>query len=169
MSATKWEPFVITRVYEGPRERMWKAWTEAERLKQWWGPNGATVHTCKVDLRPGGMFLYGMKMPDGTDLWGRFIYREIAAPARLVFILSFSDPKGGVTRHPWTETWPLEMLSTVTFEEQAGKTQVTVQWVPHDSATELERGTFDDGRDSMKQGWGGTLDRLADYIQKEKA
>jgi uncharacterized protein YndB with AHSA1/START domain len=44
-----------------------------------------------------------------------------------------------------------------------------VQWVPHDSATELERGTFDDGRDSMKQGWGGTLDRLADYIQKEKA
>jgi uncharacterized protein YndB with AHSA1/START domain len=111
------------------------------------------------------VFLYGMKAPDGTDMWGKFTYREIKAPQRLVFIVSFSDAKGGVTRHPWSPNWPLDMLSTVSFEEQGGKTKVTVQWLPADSATDVERKTFDEGRDSMKQGWGGTMDQFADYLK----
>jgi uncharacterized protein YndB with AHSA1/START domain len=165
MSAKKSEPFVISRVFDAPREHVWKAWTEGAQLKQWWGPAGFKVHTCKVDLRPGGVFLYGMTTPDGKDMWGRFVYREIQAPKKLVFIVSFSDPQGGVTRHPWSANWPLHTLSTVTFEEQGRKTKVTVQWVPHD-ATEVERKTFDEGRDSMKQGWGGTMDQFADYLKK---
>jgi uncharacterized protein YndB with AHSA1/START domain len=158
-------PFVITRVLDAPRDRVWKAWTEAERLKHWWGPQGFKVHTCKVDLRPGGIFHYGMTAPDGSDMWGRFTYREIVAPEKLVFIVSFSDPKGGVTRNPWSEDWPLQTLSTVTFEAQSGKTKVTVQWVPHD-ATEAERKGFDEGRDGMKQGWGGTFDQFSAYLRK---
>jgi uncharacterized protein YndB with AHSA1/START domain len=114
------KPFEIARVFDAPRDKVWKAWTEAERLKQWWGPAGFKVHTCKVDLRPGGIFLYGMKAPDGSDMWGKMVYREIKKPERLVFINSFSDPKGGVTRHPWHASWPLEMLSTFTFEEVPG-------------------------------------------------
>ena len=55
------KPFEIARVFDARRDRVWKAWTEAERLKQWWGPAGFTVHTCKVDLRPGGVFRDGMK------------------------------------------------------------------------------------------------------------
>jgi len=160
------KPFEITRVVDAPRDRVWKAWTEAERLKQWWGPKGFKVHTCKVDLRPGGVFHYGMTTPEGKDVWGRFTYREIKAPERLVFIVSFSDPKGGVTRHPWSPNWPLETLSTVSFEAQGGKTKVTVQWVPADSATETERKTFDEGRDGMKQGWGGTFEQFSDYLKK---
>jgi uncharacterized protein YndB with AHSA1/START domain len=156
----------MTRVFDAPRDRVWKAWTQPEQLKQWWGPQGFKVHTCKVDLRPGGVFLYGMKAPDGSDVWGRFVYREIAAPKKLVFVVSFSDPKGGVTRHPSSPNWPEEILSTVTFEEQGGKTKVTVQWLPADSATDIERRTFDEGRDSMKQGWGGTFDQFADYLKK---
>jgi uncharacterized protein YndB with AHSA1/START domain len=166
MSARRGEPFVITRVFDAPRDRVWKAWTEAERLKQWWGPKGFKVHTCKVDLRPGGIFHYGMTAPDGTDMWGRFTYREIAASKKLVFIVSFSDPKGGMTRHPSSPGWPLQLMSTVEFEEQGkGKTRVTVTWLPHE-ATDAERKTFDEGRDSMKQGWGGTLDQFADYLKK---
>ena len=168
------KPFEITRVFDAPRDKVWKAWTEAERLKQWWGPKGFKVHTCKVDLRPGGVFLYGMTAPDGKDMWGKFTYREIKAPERLVFIVSFSDPKGGVTRHPGHQSWPLELLSTITFEEVGnnpkgqggGKTKVTVQWLPADGSSELERKTFDEGRDSMKQGWGGTMDQFADYLKK---
>jgi uncharacterized protein YndB with AHSA1/START domain len=158
-------PFEITRVFDAPRDRVWKAWTEAERLKQWWGPKGFKVHTCKVDLRPGGVFLYGMKAPDGSDIWGKFVYREIEAPKRLVCIVSFSDAKGGVTRHPGSPGWPLEMLSTVTFEEQGGKTKVSVQWLPH-NATEAERKTFEEGRDGMKQGWTGTFEQFADYLKR---
>lgn len=158
--------FVIARVFNAPRELVWKSWTEPERLKQWWGPKGFTVHTCKVDLRLGGVFHYGMKAPDGNEIWGRFTYREIKAPERLVFIVSFSDPKGGMTRHPWNANWPLETLSTVIFEAQGGKTKVTVRWIPHTTATEIERKTFEEGRDSMKQGWTGTLDQFADYLAK---
>jgi uncharacterized protein YndB with AHSA1/START domain len=159
--------FLISRVFDAPRQRVWKAWTDAAELKQWWGPKGCKVHTSKVDLRPGGSFHYGMTMPDGGGIWGRFIYREIDAPRRLAFIVSFSNPQGGQTRHPWNANWPLEILSSVTFEEQGqGKTKVTVQWRPHDSSSELERKTFDEGRDSMKQGWSGTFDRLNDYLDK---
>ncbi len=160
------KPFEITRVFDAPRERVWKAWTEAARLKQWWGPKGFTVHTCKVDLRPGGVFHYGMKAPDGSDMWGKFVYREITAPRKLVFIVSFSDPKGGMTRHPSAPNWPLQMLSTVTFEEQGGKTKVTVRWIAHE-ATELERKTFEDGMESMHQGWTGTMDQFAAYLAKK--
>jgi uncharacterized protein YndB with AHSA1/START domain len=54
MSAKSSEAFVSSRVFDAPRERVWKAWTEPERLKQWWGPKGFKVFSCKVDLRPGG-------------------------------------------------------------------------------------------------------------------
>jgi uncharacterized protein YndB with AHSA1/START domain len=158
--------FVISRAFDAPRDAVWKAWTEPERLKQWWGPKGFKVHTCKVDLRPGGAFLYGMRMPDGGDMWGKFIYREIVAPKKLVFVVSFSDPKGGVTRNPWNANWPLQTMSTVELEEQgARKTKVTVRWTPHE-ASELERKTFDEGRDSMKQGWTGTMEQLVAYLEK---
>jgi uncharacterized protein YndB with AHSA1/START domain len=160
-------PFEITRVFDAPREQVWKAWTDPARLKHWWGPKGFTVHTCKVDLRPGGLFLYGMKSPDGADMWGKFVYRKIEAPKRLEFIVSFSDPKGGITRHPWSEHWPLQTMSTVTFEEQGkDKTKVTVRWTPHE-ASEIERKTFDEGRASMQQGWGGTFDQFAGYLARK--
>ena len=105
-------PFVIARVFDAPRQNVWRAWTEPDRLRQWWGPKGFKVHTCKVDLRPGGIFLYGMTAHDGTDIWGRFVYREIEAPEKLVFMVSFSNPEGGVSRHPWSPSWPLEWMSS---------------------------------------------------------
>ena len=158
--------FEISRVFDAPRDRVWKSWTEAERLKQWWGPKGFKVHTCKIDLRPGGIFHYGMTAPDGSNMWGKFTYREIKAPERLVFIVASSDAKGGVSRHPGHMSWPLETLSTVSFEEQGRRTRVIVHWIPADSATDAECKTFDEGRDGMKQGWGGTFDQFADYLKK---
>ena len=158
-------PFVISRLFDAPRASVWKAWTDPGELKKWWGPRGFKVVSCKVDLRPGGTFLYGMTAPDGSAIWGKFTYREIAPPKKLVFIVSFSDPQGGVTRHPWSPGWPLQIMSTVEFEEQGpGKTRVTVSWLPHE-ASDAESKTFDEGRESMKQGWGGTLDQLAEYLK----
>jgi len=159
------KPFIISREFDAPRDLVWKSWTEAERLKQWWGPKGFIVHFCKVELRPGGIFHYGMTAPDGSDMWGRFVYREIEALRRLVFISSFSDPGGGISRHPGHLSWPLQMLSTVTFQEANGRTTVTLQWEAFE-ATDLERKTFQDGMDSMQQGWTGTFEQLTDYLAK---
>jgi len=61
---------------------------------------------------------------------------------------------------------PREMLSTATFEEQGGKTKLTIQWAPHDKSTDLERKTFDQGRDSMQQGWTGTFEQFAAYLSR---
>ncbi len=160
--------FVISRVFDAPRERVWKAFTDPEHMKQWWGPKGFTVIASKMDLRPGGTYHYGMQAPDGTPMWGKFVYREITPPERMVFVNSFSDEAGGITRHPMSPTWPLEMLSTFTFEEHpGGKTKLTIRWSAH-NATAEERKTFDSGHDSMHQGWGGTLDQLAGYLGKAR-
>jgi uncharacterized protein YndB with AHSA1/START domain len=166
-SQTKSADFVISRVFDAPRELVWKCFTDPERMKHWWGPKGFTVTTSKMDLRLGGIYHYGMKAPDGTPMWGKMVYREIVAPERMVFINSFSDEAGGTTRHPMAPIWPLEMLSVFTFEElPGGKTKFTVRWSPH-NATEEERRTFDAGHGSMQQGWTGTLDQLTAYLAKQ--
>src|SRR5580765_3041456 len=145
--------FVISRVFDAPRKLVWAAFTESERMKQWWGPKGFKVIASKMDLRPGGTYHYGMQAPDGAAMWGKFVFREITPPERMVFISSFSDEAGGVTRHPMAPTWPLEMLSTFTFEDEpGGKTKVTIRWAPY-NASEEERKTFDKSRDSMRMGW----------------
>jgi uncharacterized protein YndB with AHSA1/START domain len=158
--------FTISHVVDAPLDRVWKAWTDAKQIKKWWGPKGFAVLSTKLDLRPGGACHYHLQSPEGQDMWGKLIYREIVPQKRLVFVVSFSDEMGGVRRHPMSPSWPLTILSTVTFAEQNGKTTITVKWVPID-ATEAERKTFEEGRESMKAGWTGTFDRLDAYLAKD--
>jgi uncharacterized protein YndB with AHSA1/START domain len=165
MSPKKASDFVITRVFDAPRDLVWKAFTERERLIRWWGPKGFTMQAAKLDLRPGGVFHYSMRSPDGRDMWGKFVYREIVAPERLVFINSFSDAEGNLTRHPMSPTWPLEVLNTVTLSEHDRKTTLSLRGIPI-NATEEERKTFEAGHQSMQQGFKGTLDQLAEYLAK---
>jgi len=158
--------FVISRVLNAPRELVWQSFTQPERMKEWWGPKGVKVIKSEMDLRVGGTYHYGMETPDGKVMWGRMVYREITRPARLLFINSFSDEAGGLSRHPLAPSWPLEMLSTFTFEEQpGGKTKFTVTWRPH-NPTDEERATFDEGHASMTGGWTGTLDQFEAYLAK---
>jgi len=160
-------PFVTSRVFDAPRDRVWQAWTEAERLKQWFSPRDFQTTYNKMDLRPGGLYQYCLRMPDGKEMWGRWIFREIVKPEKLVFVVSFSDEKGGITRHPMNPNWPLQMHSTVEFAAQGRQTRVTVSWLPLE-ASEIESRSFEEGRDSMKQGWGGTLDHLVQHLEKGK-
>lgn len=157
------KPFEIARVFDAPRERVWQAWTEAERLKQWFAPKGFTTSYCKLDLRPGGIYHYCLRGPDGKDMWGKWVIREVAKPKKLVFVVSFSDEKAGMTTHPMSPSWPREMLSTVEFEDQGPRTRVTVRWIPI-NASDIENKTFEDGREGMKQGWGGTFEHFTAYL-----
>jgi uncharacterized protein YndB with AHSA1/START domain len=156
--------FVISRTFDAPRDVVWKAWTERERLMEWFGPKGFTMIAAKLDFRPGGTFHYCLRSSDGKEMWGKFTYREIVAPERIVLVNSFSDEKGTLSRHPFSPNWPLEMVTTTTFAEENGKTTVTVRWVPL-NATEEERKTFDDSHDGMRQGWTGTFDQLVEYLK----
>lgn len=159
-------PFVIARRFDAPRESVWRAWTERARLMEWFGPKGFKMPAAKIDFRPDGTFHYCLEAPNGDEMWGKFVYREIVAPEQIVFVSFFSDEDGGLTRHPLSPNWPLEILSTVTLAERDGRTTVTVQWIPL-NATDAERETFEAGRASMEQGWSGTMDQLADYLARE--
>jgi uncharacterized protein YndB with AHSA1/START domain len=162
------EEFVFSRVLDAPRELVWKAWTEADRLAQWWGPKGAKIRVITLDVRPGGAFHYSMQFKPGHEMFGRFIYREIAPPERLVFINSFSDADGGLTRAPFPQLqgkWPLEVLNTLTLTEQGGKTALTLRGRPI-NATQEEIAMYVGMFDSMRQGFGGTFDQLAEHLAK---
>ena len=152
---------VITRVFEAPRELVWKAWTECERLIRWWGPKGFATPFCKTDLHVGGVYVNCMRSPDGKDYWSTGIYREIVPLKRIVCTDSFADEKGNIvpaTYYGMSADFPLEMLVTVTFEEIGGKTKVTLRHalgpVP---ASE---------RDLCRQGWSESLDKLAGELAK---
>src|SRR3954447_19387282 len=155
--------FVITRTFNAARERIFDAFTNAEEMKKWWGPKGFTIIASKMDLRPGGFYHYGMRTPDGSAMWGKFTYREIDKPSRIVLVNTFSDEAGGVTRHPMAPTWPLQMLSTFLFEEDGDGTRLTIKWLPLDP-TDEERATFEAGRAGMTQGWSGTFEQLETYL-----
>ena len=164
------DEFVVERVFEAPRKLVWQAWTEPEQLAQWWGPKGAAIHVAKHELRPGGMFHYSMQFQPGRDIGGRFIYREIAAPERLVFVSSFSDADGGITRPPFPQLgddWPLEILNTLALAEQGGKTTLTLRGGPI-NATEAGRKAYASMFGSMQQGYAGTFDKLAEHLAGSK-
>jgi len=158
--------FVITRILDAPRQRVWTVLTEPEHMKDWWTPQTFTMIAMTMDFRPGGSFHMGMRSGEGYKMWGKFLYHEIAPPERIVFVNCFSNRAGEITRHPIVPTWPRETLITVTLgDEPGGKTNLRVRWSPH-NATDVERNTFGAAHVGMKATWTGTFDRLAAYLAK---
>jgi predicted 3-demethylubiquinone-9 3-methyltransferase (glyoxalase superfamily)/uncharacterized protein YndB with AHSA1/START domain len=155
--------FKVQRTFDAPRDLVFKAWTEQDRLAKWWGPKGFTLQTSTLDPRPGGIFHYCMRSPEGMEMWGKFTYREVSAPKKLVFTNSFADAAGNPVQAPFSPNWPLEVYSTVTFTEDQGKTTVTFESYPI-NATELQQKTFEEGCESMEQGFAGTFDQLDAYL-----
>jgi len=150
---------VITRVFDAPRDLVFKAWTEPERVMRWWGPDGFTTPVCKIDLRPGGVFHNCMRPPEGRDFWSKGVYREIVEPERIGCSDFFSDEEGNLvqpTHYGMSPEWPAEALVTVTFAEHDGKTKFTLHHAVG-SAPASER-------DQCRAGWTESLDRLAEYL-----
>lgn len=151
---------VITRIFDAPREMVWKAWTEPERFKRWWGPKDFTAPFCRIDLRVGGSYLACMHSPDGKDYWSTGVYREIVKPSLLVYTDSFADEHGKVvpaSHYNMGGDWPEELLVTVTLEELAGRTKMTLRHVG------LPAGEM---REECKEGWNQSLDKQASLVRE---
>lgn len=149
---------VIERVFDAPRELVWRAWTDPEHLMRWWGPKGYTCPVCEIDLRVGGKYLNCMRSPEGRDYWGTGVFREIVPNERLVMTDSFADEHGNVvpaSHYDMTGSMPLEMLITVTFEDLGGKSKMTLR---HSGIPAGE------DRDGAQQGWSESFDKLADAL-----
>ncbi|HEX2667352.1 MAG TPA: SRPBCC domain-containing protein [Gammaproteobacteria bacterium] len=157
------EDFVTTRLFNAPRELVFDVWTQEQHLSKWFAPKGFDILGGKMDLRVGGTYHYGLRTPDGMEMWGKWTFKEIKRPEKLVVITSFSDRQGGITVHPGNPNWPRETLATTTFESQGPRTLLTLRWAPY-NATDLERRTFAENKASMEQGWGGTMELLERYL-----
>lgn len=157
--------FVITRIFDAPRELVFEVWTEPKHMAQWWGPRTVTNSVCEMDVRPGGAYRIVMRGPDGAEYPVKGVYREVVKPERLVMTMDCSE-------HPdeWQdlvkpnrqkgERNPAgEMLSTVTFEELDGKTKVTVR-------TRFNSAAIRDSmlKMGMTEGWSQSLDRLEELL-----
>lgn len=162
---------VVSRVFSAPRGLVFRMFAEAERLARWWGPRGYSMDVVRFEFRPGGTCHFRLAGADGHEMWARFHYREIVEPARLVFVSTFSDPAGGLTRAPFGpdfETFPLQVLYTVTLEEQGGRTSVMLHGTPIE-ATAAERAMYEQLLDSMRQGFGASLEQLEALLASEGA
>lgn len=151
------EAIVITRTFDAPRELVYQAWVRPEIRKQWYGPRGLTTTVFTIDPRPGGMYHYCMRAPDGREYWMKGVFREVVPPERLTYVEFISDAQGnqlepadlGMAGHP------RETLVEVTFAEDGGRTTVTLRH-------ELPAGV--PGRDHAAEGWRQTLERLAELL-----
>jgi uncharacterized protein YndB with AHSA1/START domain len=141
---------VLTRVFDAPRELVWKAWTDPQHIVKWWGPDGFTDTIETMDVRPGGTWKHVMHGPDGTDYANNSRYLEVAEPERLVYSLH-----GGKKDAPATDA-----EVTVTFEEQGNKTKLILRML---FASAEARDTVIKTYGAI-EGGNQTLARLADFL-----
>ena len=142
---------VITRTYDAPRALVFEAWTDPVHLGQWWGPNGFTTTTSAFDFRPGGVWRFVMHGPDGRDYQNRIVFDEIVPPERLVYRHGGGD-----------DVEPVQFRTTVTFEDDNGKTRLTMRAV-FPSVAERDRVVREYG---AEEGGKQTLGRLAEHLAK---
>ena len=157
----------IMRTFDVPKETLFNMWTQPNHLKHWWAPIGFTVEIASIELESGGTFHYSQTSADGQTLWGKFVFREIENPNRLVFVNSFSDEMAKTVRAPFHPNWPLEILNKLIFTESKGKTTLMMQGIPI-SASEEEQALFRASHEGIKQGFTGTFDKLESYLEELK-
>ncbi len=137
------DDLVMTRVFHAPRRLVFAAWTKAEHVSQWFAPRPLVMDRCEVDLRPGGVFRFVMRAPDGTEYPFEGAFREVVAPERIVFTGTIHEGNAVVT--------------TITFDEQDGKTTLTARQT-YSFESSATRGA--------KQGWTLTLDQLGEHLMR---
>jgi uncharacterized protein YndB with AHSA1/START domain len=144
----------FTREFNAPRELVFKAWTDAKRLKHWWGPHGFTNTLCELDPRPGGAIRIHMRAPDGTVYPNEGTIQEFVPPERLTLAMGVKDSEGNII---------LEGVTTVTFTERAGKTTLTLKA----RILRADAETAALHLSGMENGWRQALERLAAEIAAE--
>ncbi|MBI5283561.1 MAG: SRPBCC domain-containing protein [Chloroflexi bacterium] len=144
---------IVERVFDAPRDLVWRAWITADVIARWWGPRGWTTTNYQMDVRPGGVWHYCMRGPEGVESWGKAVYREVVEPERLVFYDVFSDADGNTV-----EGMP-GMLITLEFADLDGKTRLTSR--TEFATTEELESLLAMG---VIQGLSETWDRLEEYL-----
>ena len=155
------ERMVVTRVFDAPRELVWKAWTEPKYVMQWWGPKGFTAPFCEMDFRVGGKFRCCMRAPDGQEFWNGGEYHEIILHEKIVYSLYFADAKGNTVeaaQYGIEHEAIADAHDVVTFEDFGdGRTKLTL------IGNETMEGAKNSGQ---LEGWNEILDKVAALLSE---
>ncbi|MFA5925812.1 MAG: SRPBCC domain-containing protein [Parcubacteria group bacterium] len=159
------QKIIIERVFNVPKEKAWKAWTDPEMIKKWWGPKDFTAPHISLDLRAGGKFLYSMRGKAGPDqpvrdFWNTGKFMKIVPREKIVSSVSFADEQGNpvpASHYDMPDQWPMETKSTTIFEETAdGKTKLTVR----------EAGIPEEMAEPARMGWEQSLDKFQKVLEQ---
>jgi uncharacterized protein YndB with AHSA1/START domain len=152
------ERMVVTRVFDAPRELVWKAWTDPKYVMQWWGPKGFTSPACKMDVRVGGKSLLCMKTPDGYEGWNAIEYHEIVLHEKIVSSMYFSDSEGNKIDPEQLGMEPaIDGAYDVTIFEDLGNGQTKLTHIGNES--------MQSAKDSGQlEGWIEILDKVAAVV-----
>jgi len=164
------DALVIERVFSAPRELVWKAWTDEALVSKWWGPEGFTAPSIKIDLRVGGKYVFAMHGQKGSewdrDMYSAGVYKEIIPHEKLVVTDYFSDAEGNIIE-PESEgqdtNFPKETTVTLLFEEiDPEKTKLSIIYpMPQD---EKQREAL--LKSGMKEGWQSSLNKLEHTLRE---
>lgn len=147
----------ITRTFDAPRELVFKAWTDPEIMAKWWGPKGVTNPTCEIDAKVGGririVMLAGKELgPLAGQRWPmKGIFKEVKPPERLVFVNQAVDEDDNIL---------IDALTTVTFEEENGKTKMTMKTAAKGVSTQAPKML-----EGMETGWRQSFDKLVENLR----
>ena len=153
------ERMVVTRVFDAPRELVWKAWTDPKYVMQWWGPKGCTAPFCEMDFRVGGKFLICMRTPDGQEGWNGGEYHEIVLHEKIVSSMYFSDSKGNKIdpAQLGIEHEAIEDAHDVTIFEDLGNGRTKLTFIGNEPMkSAIESGQL--------EGWNEILDKVAAVV-----
>ena len=149
---------VIRRVFNLPVSKVWRALTEAEEFKKWWGPRGFTCPYSKMEARVGGKYLNCMRAPDGKEFWSTGVVKEFITEKKLVVTDSFSDEKGNfkpASEYDMKGDWPKELLITFELEKADGATKLRLH----------HEGIPEEMHDECVKGWNESFDKLEENIK----
>ena len=150
----KEDGLTITRIFDAPQEEVWRAWTDPERMKGWFGPKGFTIPFVEMDLRVSGKILICMESPEGQKFYSTGVYKVIEPLKKLVTTDNFADEHGNVvpaSHYGMSDDFPDELLVTTTLEGLGKQTKMTII---HAGMPGGELGK------STRQSWSESFDKL---------
>ena len=155
--------FIIEREFDLDISQLWPMFTQPALMSKWYGPKEITSGHVEMKFERGGYYHFSMiNNQDKSESWGKLCYVDIVHETRLIYVNSFSNAKGEITRHPMAPLIPVELLTTINFISLAkNKSKIQLRWYPINALPE-EIQFFNNFHDSFKMGWSGSFDRLAD-------
>jgi uncharacterized protein YndB with AHSA1/START domain len=158
------QELLIERTFNAPRELLYSVWTDPKHLGKWWGPKGMEIAHQSMDLRKGGMYHYGIDMPQGSTMWGKFVFDRVEPSEYLDYVVSFSDENATTQPNIFMPDWPLEVMNHLHFDAVSDtQTKLTMRGYPV-NASDKERENFFANEKNVRGGFKGTLDVLDQYL-----